>query len=53
MANIMGFQFKPDAVAYLIEKHYRPTNRPFRNCHPRDLLLQVKNYALYHKKQWK
>lgn len=38
----------PEAINYLIEKHYRPTGRPFRNCHPRDLLLQVRNYCLYH-----
>jgi hypothetical protein len=31
----------------LIEKHYVPVSRPFRNCHPRDLILQIKNYCLY------
>lgn len=39
---------KAEVIDYLIEKHYRPTDRPFRNCHPRDLLLQVRNYCLYH-----
>jgi len=24
-----------------------PVDRPFRNCQPRDLLLQVRNYCLY------
>ncbi|HEX8202967.1 MAG TPA: AAA family ATPase [Isosphaeraceae bacterium] len=35
------------AVDHLIERHYRAVNRPFRNCQPRDLLLQVRNYCLY------
>ena len=43
-----GLPFKPDVIDYLIEQHYQPNNRPFRNCHPRDLLLQVRNYCLYH-----
>jgi hypothetical protein len=29
-------------ATYLIEKHYRAAGRPFRCCHPRDLLMQVK-----------
>lgn len=45
----IGLPHRPEAINYLIEKHYRPTGRPFRNCHPRDLLLQVRNYCLYHK----
>ncbi len=48
MCPKLGIPFVPEAVNYLIDKHYRPTNRPFRNCHPRDLLLQVRNYCLYH-----
>jgi len=47
MCPRMGLPFKPDVIDYLIEQHYKPTNRPFRNCHPRDLLLQIKNYCLY------
>ena len=35
------------AVDYLIETHYRAVGRPFRFCHPRDLLLQVYNYCTY------
>jgi hypothetical protein len=48
MCPRMGIPHIPEAISYLIEKHYRPTGRPFRNCHPRDILLQVKNYCLYH-----
>lgn len=48
MCPRMGLPFKKDVIDYLIAKHYRPDDRPFRNCHPRDLLLQVRNYCLYH-----
>lgn len=48
MAPIVGVPFNAKAVDYLIEKHYRPVDRPFRNCQPRDLLMQVRNYCLYH-----
>ncbi|HMP78390.1 MAG TPA: AAA family ATPase [Pirellulaceae bacterium] len=47
MCGVLGCEFKPDVIEYLIETHYVPNNRPFRNCHPRDLLMQVKNLASY------
>lgn len=47
MCKVYKFQWRPEMIKYLIEKHYLPTNRPFRNCHPRDLLLQVVNYSKY------
>jgi hypothetical protein len=47
MCKIYKFQWRPEMIKYLIEKHYLPVDRPFRNCHPRDLLLQVKNYSKY------
>jgi hypothetical protein len=43
-----GLPYKAEVVDYLVNQHYKPTGRPFRNCHPRDLLLQVRNYCLYH-----
>ncbi len=43
-----GLPYTADVIEYLINTHYKPTGRPFRNCHPRDLLLQVRNYCLYH-----
>ena len=49
MCKVYKFKWEPEMVQRLIEKHYIPVNRPFRNCHPRDLLLQVKNYCLYQK----
>ena len=34
-------------IDYLIEKHYKQAGRPFRACHPRDLMLQVRNFCMY------
>jgi hypothetical protein len=34
-------------VAYLHRRHYAPTNRPLRACHPRDLLDQVTALCRY------
>ncbi len=48
MCPITKVPYNGDVIDYLIETHYKPKNRPFRNCHPRDLLLQVRNYCLYH-----
>lgn len=49
MAPKVGLIYDADAIDYLIETHYIPYQRPFRNCQPRDLLLQIRNYALYKK----
>jgi predicted ATPase with chaperone activity len=44
----LGFErVEPVVVDYLIERHYRQANRPFRGCQPRDLLLQVRNFCIY------
>ena len=47
MSKVTKIPYNPAAVEYLIKTHYEPTNRPFRNCHPRDLLLQVRNYCRF------
>jgi len=47
MCAANGIPHRAEAVDYLIRTHYLPANRPFRHCHPRDLLLQVKNHCLY------
>lgn len=49
LAPAMGFEIEMDAVRYLIETHFINANRKFRSCHPRDLLLQVRNYCTYHR----
>lgn len=43
----LGFKFDEAIVEDLIRKHYKSVGRPFRNCQPRDLLLQVRNHCLY------
>ncbi|MCG8448490.1 MAG: AAA family ATPase [Pirellulales bacterium] len=45
LAQSQGCQCDPQAVKYLLEKHYRAVNRPLRYCHPRDLLRQIRNYC--------
>ncbi len=47
MCKIYKINFDIGMIKRLIEKHYIPVDRPFRNCHPRDLLLQVRNYCKY------
>ena len=49
LAPLMGFEFLPDVVDRLIERHFIPNGRPFRSCQPRDLLLQVRNHCTYHR----
>ena len=48
MGDKLGIAHRAEAVDHLIERHFRLANRPFRFCHPRDLLLQVSNYCKYH-----
>jgi len=48
LARKMEFDFSETIVDYLLEKHYRKQKRPLRFCHPRDLLLQVKNLNEFH-----
>jgi predicted ATPase with chaperone activity len=40
-------EFDEKGIDYLIEKWYRPTDRPFRMCQPRDLLEQMSSIAKY------
>jgi energy-coupling factor transporter ATP-binding protein EcfA2 len=36
--------FSPTLIEEFIEKHYRKTRKPFRRCHPRDIISQVIDY---------
>ncbi|MFN9417067.1 MAG: AAA family ATPase [Pirellula sp.] len=45
MCKSLQIPYKAEIIDYLIEKHYKGINRPMRNCHPRDLLLQVRSYC--------
>jgi hypothetical protein len=40
-------KFHQVMVAYLQRRHYAPTGRPFRSCHPRDLIDQVMALCRY------
>jgi Mg-chelatase subunit ChlI len=39
--------FDPEGIDYIINKWYRPINRPFRMCQPRDILDQMISIAKY------
>ncbi len=44
----LGFKsVNPAAIDYLIKHHYERVGRPFRCCHPRDLLNQVRSFCIY------
>jgi len=47
MAPIVGMDFNQEALDYLVDEHYKPVDRPYRCCQPRDLLLQIRNYCHY------
>jgi hypothetical protein len=47
MCPKMGFEYDEDAVDHLIMQHYLEAGRPFRNCQPRDLLMQIRNHCYY------
>ena len=51
MCRIFKFEWRPELIEYLIDNHYVPTDRPLRNCHPRDLLLQIENFCKFKKVQ--
>ena len=47
MVPKLGFEYRDEPIEYLIEKHYKQAGRPFRNCQPRDLLMQVRNFCFF------
>ncbi|WP_338866497.1 ATPase [Myxococcus stipitatus] len=47
MCRKRGVAYSANAVDYLIDAHYRPHNRPFAACQPRDLLDQVIDMSYY------
>lgn len=47
-AAALSFETESSAIDHLIEQHYRRAHRPFRFCHPRDLLRQIKNLCEVH-----
>ena len=51
MCKSLNIAFNEEAVDHLINTHYRPLDRPFRCCQPRDLLLQVRNRCRYERRE--
>ena len=45
-------QTEPDILEYLVEHHYKRVGRPFRFCHPQDLLFQARDFCEFHGKHW-
>jgi predicted ATPase with chaperone activity len=48
MADEYDVEYRDEVVTDLIKRHYAGTHRAFRCCHPRDLILQIVNFAAYH-----
>ncbi len=48
MSPIVGVDIDQESLDYLVEHHYKAIDRPFRCCQPRDILLQIRNTAMYH-----
>jgi len=46
-AQSFGCRYRREVVDDLIQRYYRLKNRSLRRCHPRDLLVQVRNYCNY------
>jgi len=42
-----NLRFHSVMVTYLQRRHYEPTGRPMRSCHPRDLIEQVEALCRY------
>jgi hypothetical protein len=42
-----GCPYRAEVIKWLIDSYYRKENRPLRRCHPRDLLLLVRNLCVY------
>lgn len=47
MCKKRGVEYDAEQVQYLIDEHYKPSNRPFSACQPRDLLDQMIDMANY------
>jgi hypothetical protein len=50
LLNEQGFQVEEGVVEHLIEYHYKRVGRPFRFCHPLDLLTQARDFCEFHRR---
>jgi hypothetical protein len=42
-----GIDFNEETFKYLLKKWYAESDRPLRACHPRDLVKQIVNFAIF------
>jgi hypothetical protein len=42
-----GCQYRPEAIEYLLQRHYREAGRAKRRCHARDLLRHTRSLCRY------
>jgi predicted ATPase with chaperone activity len=47
MCKQKGIKFDKDTFVYLMREYYRNTGRHLKACHPRDLLEQLGDFAVY------
>ncbi len=47
VAFAFRFEYTPEDLDYLIDRHYKQAGRGFRAVHPRDLLNQARDYCNY------
>jgi len=50
VAETYAIVYHEEVIDHLIDTHYRKSRRPFRFCHPRDLMLQVRNHCNFHER---
>jgi hypothetical protein len=50
MCRQIGIEYRAEAINYLMQEHYMKVDRSLKACHPRDLLLQIRNYCVYHER---
>ena len=46
-ARTIRCDYQRDVIDSLLQRHFEPYNRPLRRCHPRELLMQIRNYCAY------
>lgn len=51
MCKELQLEFTEEPINYLVQEHYINSQRRFRCCHPRDLLMQIRNYCRYEQRQ--
>jgi len=51
MCDELELEFAEEPIDYLVKHHYVKEQRRFRCCHPRDLLMQIRNYCRYEQRK--